>query len=536
MGKYTPSTGGGGGGGGTVSVAEKYGVQGDYATHYGILDCPNGLITYSLGKDIIIEPGIVLQAAGSDTKTTIASAINYTIVEDTDVTLFYAEGTILEAGAVYYQTEEPTDGDVGYLAWFNPEIMQWQFKSDDTGNVWRTAVATPIANVRIVDGNITRLDYMGYRILDDDIIAHKQDVDELEALLDEKQDLLNTTDPIRIGTTTIGEPNNISTAAGYISPNTTTNFPNIQEYSTTGVDFLQPRNTGTEVSTFNDSFKDMAYFDIPVNFSNYYTDDYSGSEGIVVHIGGMTNFNNSNWAILYIGKLNEEDFEPYAVSKHLYYNQVPYFSILSSKPEIVTANTTDTQTRWRASGNYALAATASTVNETAGVYLDVTIQKRTTGELLYSCIWDNGTKKYVAQYTYAINAWDLEKLRECNVIRVALRTTALSANYHPSVDDTYISYKGVSENVATRLPWNIESGIVKTYGIALKYDNQTLQVNSKGELVANLDELGNEVNAISSRVTTLETNTGGFKFVKLTQAEYDALETKDENTMYVING
>lgn len=74
------------------------------------------------------------------------------------------------------------------------------------------------------------------------------------------------------------------------------------------------------------------------------------------------------------------------------------------------------------------------------------------------------------------------------------------------------------------------------YTDRIKIDNQTIQVNSDGELVVNLDELGNEVNAISGRVTTLETNTGGFKFVKLTQAEYDALETKDENTMYVING
>ena len=42
--------------------------------------------------------------------------------------------------------------------------------------------------------------------------------------------------------------------------------------------------------------------------------------------------------------------------------------------------------------------------------------------------------------------------------------------------------------------------------LGLKYDNQTIQVNSEGELVANLDELGNEVNAISGRVTALENN------------------------------
>lgn len=75
------------------------------------------------------------------------------------------------------------------------------------------------------------------------------------------------------------------------------------------------------------------------------------------------------------------------------------------------------------------------------------------------------------------------------------------------------------------------------YTDRIKIDNQTIQVNSDGELVVNLDELGNEVNAISGRVTTLETNMGGLKLQKITQADYDALTaagTVDENTMYLI--
>ncbi len=36
----------------------------------------------------------------------------------------------------------------------------------------------------------------------------------------------------------------------------------------------------------------------------------------------------------------------------------------------------------------------------------------------------------------------------------------------------------------------------------------------------------------SNAVTAL----GGLKFVKLTQSEYDALQTKDANTLYIING
>ena len=29
---------------------------------------------------------------------------------------------------------------------------------------------------------------------------------------------------------------------------------------------------------------------------------------------------------------------------------------------------------------------------------------------------------------------------------------------------------------------------------------------------------------------------GGLKFIVLTQTQYDALQTKDENTLYIING
>lgn len=511
MGKYTPSTGGGGGGGGTVSVAEKYGVQGDYATHYGILDCPNGLITYSLGKDIIIEPGIVLQAAGSDTKTTIASAINYTIVEDTDVTLFYAEGTILEAGAVYYQTEEPTDGDVGYLAWFNPEIMQWQFKSDDTGNVWRTAVATPIANVRIVDGNITRLDYMGYRILDDDIIAHKQDVDELEALLDEKQDVLTPTAPINIGTTTIGEPNNISVLNGVITPAVVSSGVDLTYVHQDALGLRMQFEDTANTSNFNDLFAGHSYFDIPISFSNYFTDDYSSVQSISVNIKDLNSNYAGNSFTFFAGQLTGEGFKPYIVSQvyTLGSNTVPEGGVAIAdgvvKPTRVPSSSSTTRQSYGVPlGAYA-AASVYTVESTVK-YAYFNIFKKITGELSVTGRWrttGNNKTSYQADASLGLGAWQLSDLQSCNVIRVVMNWASSSyatSAYLPTSENVYVTANSV------RLPWNIESGIVKIYGISLKYDNQTLQVNSEGKLVVNLDELGNEVNAISGRVTALENN------------------------------
>lgn len=167
----------------SVTSAVSYGIKGDYSTHYGILDTPNGIIEYSANSlQITIQPSLVLQMAGADTKTTNASELSYILTSTNDCVLFYAEGgNLIEAEKVVYSTVEPTDTVSGYIAWFNPTVGKWQFKSNDTGNVWREAVATPIANIRIVNNNITRLDYIGYRILDDELLVSKDMYDALLA-------------------------------------------------------------------------------------------------------------------------------------------------------------------------------------------------------------------------------------------------------------------------------------------------------------------------------------------------------------------
>lgn len=182
----------GGGSGGTTE--EKYGIQGDYATHYGILDCPNGLIDYNAtGKDITLNQGIVLQLAGQDSKTTIATAITKTLTSSTPITLFYGGGELLEVGKVDYSTTEPTDNGVdNYQAWYNPTLGKWQFKSNDSGNIWRELVATPIANINLNDSNITRVDYIGYRILDDDILVQQSEIETLNETITILTNTINT--------------------------------------------------------------------------------------------------------------------------------------------------------------------------------------------------------------------------------------------------------------------------------------------------------------------------------------------------------
>ena len=162
----------------TTGGAEKYGIKGDYASKYGIINAQNGLITYtSDSKEVTVKAGIQLLMPGSDIKTQIGSDIKYTINSTSDVTLFLADGEVKEAEGVYFQTEEPENGQEAYLAWYNPEVGKWQFKSNDDGNVWRTPTkAGPLADVHLSETGVIRVDYVGYRVLNDQIFALKSDL------------------------------------------------------------------------------------------------------------------------------------------------------------------------------------------------------------------------------------------------------------------------------------------------------------------------------------------------------------------------
>lgn len=162
----------------TTGGAEKYGIKGDYASKYGIINAQNGLITYtSDSKEVTVKAGIQLLMPGSDTKTQIDSDIKYTINSTSDVTLFLADGEVKEAEGVYFQKEEPENGQEAYLAWYNPEVGKWQFKSNDDGNVWITPTkAGPLADVHLSETGVIRVDYVGYRVLNDQIFALKSDL------------------------------------------------------------------------------------------------------------------------------------------------------------------------------------------------------------------------------------------------------------------------------------------------------------------------------------------------------------------------
>lgn len=161
------------------------GIKGDYCSTYGITDMPNGVITTPAeNNNLNIPAGIVLKAAGATTLTTLASATTHETTSTTGFTLFYAEGDFLECGEVNYSESEPSDNGVeNYQAWFNPQIGKWKFRSVDTGNVWREAVATPLCDCIFTNGNITRIDFIGYRVLNKQEFATKADIGDIATAL-----------------------------------------------------------------------------------------------------------------------------------------------------------------------------------------------------------------------------------------------------------------------------------------------------------------------------------------------------------------
>lgn len=148
-------------GGGSTSI-EKHGLEGDYCSKYGIVDCPNGILEEGTGQ-VTLKAGVVMQMTETDGLTTNASDMAHDITSTVDFDLFYTSGSLLEATQVVFSEQEPEDGATGVLAWYNG--TQWKFKSNDAGNVWRTAPAVRLAHIHITDGNITRIDYIGNRHL-----------------------------------------------------------------------------------------------------------------------------------------------------------------------------------------------------------------------------------------------------------------------------------------------------------------------------------------------------------------------------------
>lgn len=484
---------GGGGGGGTTGGSDLYGIRGDYATHYGILDCPNGLIRYSTdNRTITTHTGIVLQCAGVAYKSTLASEIAYTIQSVTDVVLFYAEGELLEAGDVFYQEDEPQNGTSTYAAWYSPNVKKWQFKSNDTGNVWREAVATPIANIGITEGVITRVDYIGYRILDDDILAHKSDIPE--GTFD------SAISPLTVSNVVDVPGNYITYAEDFL-------FAGADVYNVLGSKSVSvsPANANKQVQIYGVSNNPDPVTEFrPIKEGGLLLAYYVPKYGDVINVaryyrtGDLTTPYTSAMPTLVFGQMTEDRlFTPkLSVSKSSttvavsVYTGTPLVSYYPSTNRFTYTYTTST-----------MASQYHTVP--SGMYVD-SFKFYDSGQAVLMMSYD-GEEKYgfgldVSLEELGINTMIIQ-LDPLNAAAPSNTTNMLK------ISETYIERDG--EKI-----WQVGQ-VTKGSFLQLACDQKTITVEN-GKLVSKTPELG------------------GLSLVKLTEAEYAALATKDASTMYVV--
>lgn len=141
------------------------GLRGDYMTSYGITEFVNGIINIPAGtNNIVIPSGTTLKTPSNDLFI-INTTTTHTVESSVDFVLFWTAALgYIEADSVVYSGTAPSDySGSAYQAWWNG--ARWQFRNADT-MTWQTMNATPLCRAIFANGSLSRLDFVGYRLLD----------------------------------------------------------------------------------------------------------------------------------------------------------------------------------------------------------------------------------------------------------------------------------------------------------------------------------------------------------------------------------
>ena len=183
--------------------------------------------------DNYVKAGLVLKVPGKSELYTLENDIVVNIVNSSgfplspkegEAVLFYENGETfaVKPDNVYYSVNQPDVPDTSGM-WFNPNDKLWyRFMYAD----WGISYAMPIANINVIGtedifGDITYttnvVDYVGYRVLNDEVFATKSDLPDLtpyattEALT---QGLVGKQDTLIAGENITIEDNVISASGG----------------------------------------------------------------------------------------------------------------------------------------------------------------------------------------------------------------------------------------------------------------------------------------------------------------------------------
>lgn len=314
---------------------------------------------------------------------------------------------------------------------------------------------------------------------------------ETDAMLAQKQDVLGATDPISIGSTTMGGLVNVNIVDNKLSP-LYTNLPNGNTTGSTTKIFLND-TISTPINDIETLFSgDCSYFDVPVNFEEHIASGQASE--IKLELGGMDTIAKGYGMSFLLGEQTEKGFEPIIFGNTQYNSAVGTGIGQTWILDSIAQSTTNGRLTVNAPTNNTRPTTQST-DKYNGHRFSFTITG--SGFKIHTGTGNNTTEYYTELYVSKTSEYSA-KFSRINVIRCWWCPSNILSNYMPSVDNTILSYGGVDSG------WRITDGAVTTYGVSLKYDDTLKVVDGKLALAVDINDIYNQLSDIQVRLRALE--------------------------------
>ena len=194
-------------------------------------------------------------------------------------------------------------------------------------------------------------------------------------------------------------------------------------------------------------------------------------------------------------------------------------------------------------------------NATAITQADITDERADTSVCGYvtGLIDQIDTTNLFAQFTAAFNAWFDDVKDQVKATTIVMQyqsryvTTTDSettipiqiSQFDENLDIMYVFINGIK-----LIPYvdytidgtNIElTQALDVIGTPVEFEVlKSVDTEDAGSIAAEVLQLFSTVEALENRIETVENQLNGFTFVKCTQSEYEAMQSHDENTVYLI--
>lgn len=144
----------------------EYGLRGDYCSRYGVVEWNAGVPTIGTGNTVNYPGGMVWDIPGTvanptTSRLTLSSPQTITLTKTTNSILAYIEGVGIEqCDKICFSLTEPADDGATCQLWWNGQEMQ--FRSTDTGWIWRAVRVGVFGELVYTDGALTRINRTGW--------------------------------------------------------------------------------------------------------------------------------------------------------------------------------------------------------------------------------------------------------------------------------------------------------------------------------------------------------------------------------------